>query len=210
MKRVLPVLACAALVGLAGCSGTTGGTAGPAVPPGQSVSSAAPTSSASDQVPGPGVPKVENPIDTTRFKKAPCDTLTQAQAQGLLGPSVVPKTDLQAPAGPACAWHHGEAYVGVVFSNVTNAGLTGYYRSRGSVYPLFIPLDPIDGYPIVAYGQADMRASDGQCDVAFGTSDREAVSVSITQSTENKGKQDPCQSARSVAQMVLGNLKGGR
>ncbi|WP_211226880.1 DUF3558 domain-containing protein [Amycolatopsis benzoatilytica] len=209
MKRVLSVLACAALAGLAGCSGTTGGAAGPARTPGQSAPSAAPTSAAADQVPGPGVPKVENPIDTDKFKKAPCDTLTPAQADSLVGKGVTPKTDLKAPAGPACAWH-SQAHIIVVFPNVDNLGLTSVYRAKGTTYPLFMPLDPIDGYPIVAYGQVDERASEGRCDVEFGTSDREGVVVSISQSPEKKGSQDPCQSARSVAQMVLGNLKGGQ
>lgn len=207
MKRGLPVLACAALVGLSGCSSTTDGHAGATASPSWPSS---PASAGAAQVPGPGVPKVENPLDTTRFKAAPCDTLTQAQAEDLVGAGIAPKADLNAPAGPSCAWH-SRAHIIVTFSNVDNLGLTSYYRAKGSVYPFFLPLAPIDGYPVVAYGQIDLRASKAQCNVALGTSDRDTVAISVTQSPEKRGTNgDACESAHQVAGLVLGNLEGGR
>nr|WP_202507257.1 DUF3558 domain-containing protein [Amycolatopsis rubida] len=197
------------MIGLSGCSGSADGHAGATATP-SSPASAAPASQGAAQVPGPGVPKVETPIDTARFRAAPCGSLTPAQAENLVGAGIVPRPDLNAPAGPSCAWH-SQAHVIVTFSNVDNLGLTSYYRAKGTVYPFFMPLDPIGGYPIVAYGQIDLRASKAQCEVALGTSDRDTVAVSVTQSPQNRGANgDACESAHQVAGLVLSNLKGGR
>ncbi|WP_205670147.1 MULTISPECIES: DUF3558 domain-containing protein [Amycolatopsis] len=161
------------------------------------------------QVPGPGVPKVLTPVDVSRFKQNPCNALTSTQISDLLGPHARVKPDLKSPAGPSCGWL-SLATIQVAVPNVDDLGLTSIYRSRGGIYPFFLPLAPVNGLPAVAYGQDDSRASRGECDVAVGVSDRETIEVSVRQSPENKGKEDPCESARKVAEKILGNLPGAR
>lgn len=203
MRRSL-ALAPLALFALAGCSSTAPGQAVPA----EHTDQPAP-SSTSDQVPGPGVPKVQSPIDITKFKQNPCESLTSAQISDLLGDGARVNPDPRGPGGPGCGWF-SQAQIVVVFPNVDKLGLTSVYRAKGGAYPFFMPLAPVDGYPVVAYGTADLRGRLGECNVALGTSDRETLDVSITQSAAHKGEKDPCESAREVAEKVLGNLRGGR
>ncbi|MET9260497.1 DUF3558 domain-containing protein [Amycolatopsis sp. NPDC004079] len=188
----------------AGCSGIVPVVAhgGGAQQPG----AAPPRSDPAATAPGPGVPKVANPIDVTRFKQNPCDALTSAQISDLLGGNARVKPDPHGPGGPACGWF-SQAQLVVVFPAVDKLGLTSIYRAKGGAYPFFLPLDPADGYPVVAYGEADRRASDGACDIAVGTSDRETLVVSITQSPGRKGETDPCESARRIAGRVQANLR---
>ncbi|WP_370934230.1 DUF3558 domain-containing protein [Amycolatopsis sp. cg13] len=194
-----------ALFAFAGCSSSAPGQAVPA----ERTDRPAPSSASADQVPGPGVPKVHNPLDITRFKQNPCDSLTAQQISGLLGDGARINPDPHGPGGPGCGWF-SQAQIVIVFPNVDKLGLTSVYRARGGAYPFFQPLAPVDGYPVVAYGTADLRARLGECNVALGTSDRETLDVSISQSPAHKGEKDPCESARGVAEQALGNLRGGR
>lgn len=200
MRRSVILLG-ASLLTLTACSDTKAGTATPVA-----------TSSAStDTVPAPGVPRVETPLDTTRYKQAPCQALTSEEISTLLGSGVTAKEQLDAPGGPTCDWHPGgttQAKVGVIFNKVNQAGLTGIYEKQGSTFRLFMPMDPIDGLPSVAYGLKDERTSSGRCAVAVGTSDHEMIDVSITQSEVNVGKKDPCAAAHEVAEKVVHNIKG--
>lgn len=204
MRRAL-ALAPLALFALAGCSATTPGQAVPAESTGPPTARTTPA----DEVPGPGVPKVPNPIDITRFKQNPCAALTAEQISSLLGDEARVVPDPKGAGGPGCGWF-SQAHLVVLFPNVDKLGLTSIYRAKGGTYPFFAPLAPVDGYPVVAYGIEDVRARLGECNVALGTSDRETVDVSITQSPAHKGEKDPCESAREVAGKVLGNLRGGR
>ncbi|MFD2465991.1 DUF3558 domain-containing protein [Amycolatopsis silviterrae] len=206
MRRVLALTA-VALCALASCSRTTAGRAAPGERSGQP-SSPAPNSTSAEQVPGPGVPKVESPIDAARFKQNPCGALTAAQVSDLLGNSPRVKPEPHGAGGPGCGWF-AQAQVAVVFPDINDLGLTSFYRAKDRVYPFFLPLAPLDGYPVVAYGEEDHRASRGACDIAMGISDHETVVVSITQSPAHKGEKDPCESARGIAEKVLGNLRGG-
>jgi hypothetical protein len=98
--------------------------------------------------------------------------------------------------------------VSVVYNKVNHTGLSAIFEKNGTTFPFFLPLDPIDGYPAVAYGLADERASRGRCAVALGTSDQEMIDISIAQSEEKAGKSDPCAAAHNVAAQVLDNLRG--
>ncbi|WP_290056692.1 DUF3558 domain-containing protein [Amycolatopsis solani] len=202
--RVVVSLAAAVLV-LGACGTTNGGTPVPVT----SVPSAPPSGSV-DEVPGPGVPKVANPIDMTRFDRAPCEALTPAQVAGLLGSEAETKPELDAPAGPTCNWEApGRSGIGVIFGHLDRRGLTSVYAAKGSAYPFVEPLEPVDGYPLVAYdGVGDQRAR-GECTVAVGTSDTQAIDISVNQSEKNIGKSDSCQAARQVTAMVLDNARNG-
>lgn len=199
MRRSL-VLLSASLLFLTACSDTKSGTATPVATP----------SNSTNDVPGPGVPKVETPVDTTRFKQAPCEALTSDEVTTLLGSSATAKEQLDAPGGPTCNWQPGgttQATVGVIFNKVNQAGLTGIYEKQGSTFRLFMPVDPVEGLPAVAYGLKDERSSSGRCALAVGTSDQEMIDVSITQSEANVGKKDPCAAAHEVAEKVVDNIK---
>jgi hypothetical protein len=200
MRRSVVLLSASLLI-LTACSDTKAGTATPVVT----------SSSSADTVPGPGVPKVETPVDTTRFKQAPCKALTSEEITTLLGPGVAAKEQLDAPGGPTCDWHPSgttQAKVGIIFNQVNQAGLTGIYEKQGSTFHLFLPMAPVADLPTVAYGLKDERTSDGRCAVAVGTSDHEMIDVSITQSEVNVGKKDPCAAAHEVAEKVVANIKG--
>ncbi|RSN66224.1 DUF3558 domain-containing protein [Amycolatopsis sp. WAC 04182] len=170
-------------------------------------SSTAPSSSAG-QAPRPDVPKVAEPIDLARFRAAPCDALTSTQAQDLIGPKVEASPRNES-AGPACAWvtpGTARPMINVIFGNAPNGGTAAVYAAKGKAYKLVEPLEPIEGYPVTAYGVLDRRA-EGGCNVALGTSDTETVGVAAEQSERNIGTKDPCDAARQAAISVLATLR---
>ncbi|MEU8636668.1 DUF3558 domain-containing protein [Amycolatopsis sp. NPDC048633] len=202
MRRSVVLLSASLLV-LTACSDTKAGTATPVVT----------SSGSADTLPAPGVPKVETPVDTTRFKHTPCEALTKEEITTLLGSGATAREQLDAPGGPTCDWHPGgttQAKVGVIFNKVNQAGLSGIYEKQGSTFRLFMPMDPVEGLPAVAYGLKDERTSSGRCAVAIGTSDQEMIDISITQSEVNVGKKDPCADAHEVAEKVVDNIKGAQ
>ncbi|WP_326945929.1 DUF3558 domain-containing protein [Amycolatopsis sp. NBC_01307] len=204
MRRILIPL-CASLVLLSACTTTKGGTASPSS---SSTSQTSPSNS-DTELPGSGIPRVESPIDISHFRDAPCDALTADQITRLLGAGVTPKPDLNSPAGPSCSIHPDEgtqASILIIFNNVDKRGLTSVYQAD---YRFFMPLSPVDGFPVAAYGLADDRADHGRCQIAIGTSDQQTVDITVAQSEDNIGKKDPCEAAREVASDVLSNLRGG-
>lgn len=206
MRRTL-ALTGLCFIALVGCTTNTSGVATPAGTP-----DSTPSPTAGDQVPGPGVPKVESPIDTASFSAAPCTALADAQTTEIFGATAIAKPDPQGPAGPACSWTPAAsngASVQVIFSTVDKLGLTSIYQAKGTTYKLFEVLSPINGYPVVAYGTQDMRTTDGICAVAVGTSDRSTVDISIRQSKSSVGQKDPCDAARTVAAKVLDTIRKG-
>jgi hypothetical protein len=202
MRRSV-VLLSASLLALTACSDTKAGTATPVTT----------SPSSADTLPAPGVPRVETPVDTTRFKQAPCKALTAEEIASLLGSGATAEEQLDASGGPTCDWHPSgttQAKVGVIFNKVNQAGLTGIYEKQGSTFRLFMPMEPVAGLPAVAYGLKDERTDGGRCAIAVGTSDHEMIDVSITQSEVNVGKKDPCAAAHEVAEKVAANIKGAQ
>jgi hypothetical protein len=206
VRRIL-ALSCVGLMSLVACSPQTSGTASPANTP----SSPGTSSSEQTQVPGPGVPKVATPIDTSRYESTPCSALTEGQTTEVFGGRSTAKPDPQAPAGPTCSWTPEDltgANVNVIFSKVDRLGLTSVYQAKGTTYKLFEVLEPIVGHPAVVYGTSDFRAT-GVCSIAVGTTDRSTVDITVTQSRGNVGQGDPCTAAQTVASKVLTTLQGG-
>ncbi|MEU0790976.1 DUF3558 domain-containing protein [Amycolatopsis sp. NPDC005961] len=206
MRGTILVLS-ALLLALAACSTTNPGTPSPA----GGTASTNTSSETGSNVPGPGVPKVPSPIDITRFKQNPCNALNANQVAGLLGSGVSGKSDLQAPAGPSCAWDSpdvSQAGIAVIFTGADQLGLTSVYAAQGKQYQFFQPLTAIDGFPIVAYGVNDERTTRGRCAVALGVSDTQVVDIHVSQSEGNIGKKDPCEAAHDIASQMLGNLRG--
>lgn len=204
MRRATLFLSAAALAALSACSTpTVDGSPTPT----SGGPSPAPSSSAS--LP-PGVPKVEHPIDVTRFKHEPCTALTKPQVEELLSPRAEAKPR-DGSAGPACRWSipsTSRPVVDVIFSNFEDSGTAKFYAGKGTNFKLLEPLEPIDGYPVTAYGVIDIR-SQGDCSVALGTSDTQTLGISATLSEANVGKKDPCAIAREAAIRVLATIRGG-
>ncbi|MFD9892229.1 DUF3558 domain-containing protein [Amycolatopsis sp. NPDC059027] len=212
VHRIAPVLGVVALA-LTACSTDTPGNAQPSPGTSSSRSQTAPPPGSADQVPGPGVPKVNSPIDTTSYHQTPCTTLTEAQVSELLGADARSKSDLNDPAGPTCTWRppgNSNTLVQVSFFTADATGLSRIYRQRGNDYKFFMELPPIAGFPAVAYDVSDRRNTKGECIVAIGTSDTSRLDSVITLSDKNIGKKDPCEIAQKVAGEALANVKGGR
>ncbi|MEU4246096.1 DUF3558 domain-containing protein [Amycolatopsis sp. NPDC026612] len=191
---------------VAACTTTQNGTATPS--PMSSITSK--TGDPASQLPGAGVPAVPSPIDTTQFQQKPCTTLTDTQIAKLLGSDVEPKENPTDEAGPSCFWHPRavtQAAVSVIYVTKNRRGLTAIYQQQGTTFPLFIPMEPVDGYPTVAYGQADLRTTNGKCAIALGTSNQDIIDVSVALSEGNIGKKDPCAAAHEVTATVLNNLQ---
>ncbi|MGY6656530.1 DUF3558 domain-containing protein [Amycolatopsis sp. TRM77291] len=205
MRRATLFFSAAALAALSACSTpTVNGSPTP--------TNSGPGSSASNSAGlPPGVPKVEHPIDLARFKQDPCTALTKTQITELLGPNTetLPRPD--GSAGPACRWSipsTTEPRIHVIFSNFGDSGTAKFYAAKGTTYQLLEPLEPVDGYPVTAYGDKDKRA-EGECSVALGTSDTQTVSINLVQSAANVGRKDPCEAAREGAVRVLATIRGG-
>jgi hypothetical protein len=205
VKRPFLVGLGATLLVVAACTSPKNGTASPT----STGAITSPTGGPHSGLPDAGAPEVPTPIDTTDFQQKPCTTLTAAQIAELLGPDVRPKEDPNDLAGPSCFWHPTsvtQATVSVIYNTKNQRGLTAIYEKQGTTFPLFVPMEPIDGYPTVAYGQADLR-SKGSCAIALGTSDQQVVDVSVALSEGNVGKKDPCAAAHEVTATVLNNLR---
>jgi hypothetical protein len=207
MRRTILLISAITLT-LSACSTpTTNGTPTPT-----SGGTSPSASKSADQLPGPGVPKVDNPIDLTQIKQTPCNALTETQAKELLGPEVEPKERLDGSTGPSCMWAPPSATrptVNVLFSKSPDRGMTSVYEAKGKTYKLFEPLESIEGFPVTAYGTEDERTSRGKCSVALGTSDTETIDIVLEQSEANIGKKDPCDAAREAAIRVLTTVRGG-
>ncbi|WP_216210642.1 DUF3558 domain-containing protein [Amycolatopsis aidingensis] len=205
MRQATPLLVTVAIL-LAGCSGQEPGS--PSLAPtatGQSPSGTSEPTSA----PNNGAPKVENPLDISRFQQAPCEVLTSEQVTRIFNAKVSPEPDINGPSGPACSWSAGlptKASVSVIFPKVYD-GLSAIY-GNGDRARLFEVLDPVAGYPAVASSIYDDPRTTGACPVIVGTSDTTAVNVNIQLSEDKVGEADPCQAAHDVAAMVISNIKG--
>lgn len=214
----LAVLACAAAA--AGCTTLSQGHATPTSTSSSSseegTTSSAPTSDESDieetpgdeELPSHGAPKVQNPLDVSRFEQDPCLALTQAQAQALNVP--YPGEPGELAFGKACSWGISgmrSGRVSIDFLSEDPTGLSSAYKSNeNGEFAFFEPLE-ILGFPAVAFDITDGRSS-GQCAVGVGTSDTLAFTVNVVLSGVNVGVKDPCEETAKVAEMMLQNMKG--
>lgn len=192
---------------VAGCSGTT--VAGsPTTIPGST--SASPTSAAA---PAAGVPTVQSPLPAKVIDGSPCDTaLTNADLTKLIGPPSQAKPS-DTPLGPSCAWDNASdngAGITVFYQTKSDRGLSLAYKNVKPTATHWAELQPIQGYPAVAYrpaGDPDTTGTD-HCQVVVGISDSLAYSAGITLSDNAKSRGiDPCTAGRDVADHILTNIK---
>lgn len=205
------VLGTALAVLLAGCTTAVNGQANPGS--GDSTTSTSETTtssdSGSDELPTDGAPKVDDPIDTTRFQDDPCLSLTASQVEDLS--FATPGQPFDAPLGKACKWQNEETRgeVQVRFLDEDPHGLSPEYRANDEgKWEYFEELPPIEGHPAVARSGSDTRDL-GDCTVVIGASDEIAFELALQLSQVNVGKQDPCDTAADVASMALQTMQQG-
>jgi hypothetical protein len=205
------------LVLVMGAAACTSSSAGIPKPASELPTSDTPTSQSGendgsgDDLPYAGAPAVTDPLDTEQFQQDPCRALTTAQTDNFNVGS--PGRLRDGGLGKACEFR-GKADRGAL---VEIASLDENPRGVSAVYgadedgklAFFKPLDPIEGYPAVAYGVLDDRAN-GECSVVIGTSDEIAFEVVLRLSTKNIGKKEPCETAAMVAGEVLQTMKAAQ
>jgi hypothetical protein len=197
---------------LASCSDPEKGEARPAdtTEPAPATSDERPTTSSDsgeDDLPSNGAPKVENPIDVSEFEQQPCRMLTDEQVRqaGL----VPPGAPGEGAYAPACDWRNREsgANLNTQFGDPSRRGLSaGYAANEAGKFDLWLELDPVDGFPAVAFGLRDLRQS-GECTIMVGTSDEVTFQLSVELSEAKRGKADPCEAAAQVAALSLQTMK---
>lgn len=205
MRRVIAALATgsAALVA-AGCSGETGGAAEP--PAADSSASSSP-STGSSALPNSGAPAVTSPLPESVLSGDPCEALTRQQIADALGEgaSQGERRDLDT-VGPGCDWHaatSGDGGFVVSFNTASRQGLSEVYANAKPQMDVFRELEPIEGFPAVAYKRGDAAR---ECTVDVGLANEYTVSITSTQSTAKEGKADSCEGTETVASWLVGNL----
>jgi hypothetical protein len=187
---------------LSACSQSTLGSGTPT--PGFS----APDSPTGTSSSAAAAPQVSNPLDVSKFEKAPCLLLSAAQANQIL---TVTRTVTMPGAtnNPICGWKD-EGGAGLSLGLVGgNGGLSTVYRQHHPGDPgYFIPIPSVGGYPALFASVADLR-SKGTCTVAVGVRDDVAMSVNMDWVVQKPGQGDPCQLAQKAAELAVATLKGG-
>ncbi|WP_410647961.1 DUF3558 domain-containing protein [Amycolatopsis sp. cmx-4-54] len=196
----LTVLAAAAILLLAGC------TEKPETPPG---TSSGPSLSKA-ALPYADAPKVENPMSASVIQRDPCDVLTPAQISSLFQgkPEVQPARDTG--VAQQCRWadiSRGSS-IGIQLLYAARDGLSQFYAKKQS-NGLWQLLEPVQGYPAVAYGAKDTRQTLGDCSVLVGVADNAVFEVDVNVADAKAGTVDPCKDARMVADLAVTTLKSG-
>jgi hypothetical protein len=203
--RQLLVLTALAATMSSGCTTATAGNATPETDPPDSTQPETP----SGGIPTDGAPKVEDPLDTSRFQEDPCLSLSADQSEELnLGGSGKPA---ESALGGACEWRNDttRGRVRIAFFEKSQDGLSAEYRAeKDGKWAYFDELAPIDGLPAVARDITDDRKNGG-CPVVVGASDELTFEVDLQQSEANVGQRDPCEVAVDVAEMAVATMRKG-
>ncbi|MET9260498.1 DUF3558 domain-containing protein [Amycolatopsis sp. NPDC004079] len=161
--------------------------------------------------PSAGVPTVASPLPASLVQGDPCTVLTDAQVKTLFSgatPQVQPSQDTG--VAKQCRWSNPSrgSGIGVQLVYAWKDGLGHVYAKKNEGF--FEELAPVQGYPAVAYGPTDDRAT-GRCSVAIGIADDAAFEVDVKLADSQAGKgADPCQDAQHVADLALATMRKGR
>lgn len=152
-----------------------------------------------------GAPKVDNPLDATKYLTDPCSAISPRllQSLGLPGQG---KPDTDGAIGsraPSCGWRAGRELVSVGFLKGNENGLADLYRGHASQPYAFWEETTIEGYPGVIHDALDSRDS-GECSVAVGLNDALAMAV---HELGGSGP-GPCERAKTVAEAAIQTLRG--
>lgn len=161
-----------------------------------------------EDLPFAGAPKVDNPLDTSRYEKEPCEALTADQAQSLnLPPTGVINNDVA--LGVGCVWRNSttHGYVGIDFLVQDPRGLSPEYQNR-TKYDFFEVLPDIEGFPAIARGGSTDR-DHGICTVMVGVADDMVFASNVQLSQVNIGQKEPCDVAAQVAGLAVQTMRRG-
>jgi len=196
--RAVIVTAAACALLLSACSEDEGRPVGD---PGDLPATSGPAQQPSDEAP-PDAPKVTNPItNLEKFKKSPCDMISDDRVKSLGFTNEIPKPD--APNGPGCMWKNDDfENVGIGLLNNQPLGIAGIYRNQEQgLYGYFEPVD-VAGYPGVYSDAYDGRPS-GACTLSVGVTDTQVFTVTT------QVKSDPCERAKQAAEAALQTMSEG-
>lgn len=200
MRTRLPlVIAVLGMLVVSGCTTTSPGTPLPGSSTG---------SSADSDLPTDGAPKVENPLDVSRFEQKPCDVLTPEDAEELN----IPATGEQEgdSLGETCYWRNTQTRgsLAASFFSGDKRGLSSVYQeAKGSDFPYFEPIGDVEGHPAVAYNTEE-EAPRTDCTVAVGLSDQLVFTARVALSDANLGRRKPCEVAADAAGMMMKTMLG--
>jgi hypothetical protein len=170
------------------------------------------TSGGQSSDPAHGAPRVEHPLDATRFIGQPCAALDQTQLATLaVQKPGIPTTSgaVAENVGPYCSWQYpvgangSVGSIGVGFLLGNKQGLSDSYRARDE-FEYFEPTT-VEGYPAVFTDRSDRR-QDGECNIVVGISDM------LTFRSWESGRLDAqgsCDRAKQVAVAAMTTLKAG-
>jgi len=158
-----------------------------------------------------GAPKVNTPLDASKYLPQPC-TVLSAAALGSFNISKpgTPDVDseLAKTAGPSCTWTSDAQPMpftyNVGFLTGNKNGLSDTYRGRDRFKGYFEPTE-IDGYPAVFNDLNDFRPN-GSCNLTIGISDKLAFRVAVKFSRDEGTKS--CDESKKLASAVIQTLKG--
>lgn len=201
--RIWATLAvCVAILGLVGCTTSTAGTAAPGP---EGTESPASTKTEPDTH---GAPRVEHPLDASRFLTDPCAVLTPAQLATF---SVTrpgdgdTESEIAKAAGPSCAWHADPAAsstISVALMSGNKHGLADLYGMRDESE--YFEETTVEGYPAVFNDPTDSR-DEGICNIHVGVSDALAFFASENGTLDADGA---CSRAEQVAAAVIVTMRG--
>ncbi|MGB3339801.1 MAG: DUF3558 family protein [Devosia sp.] len=199
------------VLGLAGCTTRDAGTptsgqvsSRSTAPTGTGPSESSMPSSEEDTY---GAPRVESPLDATKFLADPCAVLTPVQLP-TFGVSQPGRGDTEGEiaktVGPLCIWTADpevDSTISVAWQSGNKNGLADLYRLRDR-WEYFVETT-VEGYPAVFNSALDSRA-EGYCTVSVGVSDALTFTASETGKLDADGA---CARAEQVAAAAIVTLK---
>ncbi|GAB3486686.1 DUF3558 domain-containing protein [Amycolatopsis cihanbeyliensis] len=159
----------------------------------------------SSALPTDGVPKVANPLDTTAIEADPCRAVTKAEIESVGSPVKGVEPDAQDPLGPECSWTlatgHGQVGAGPLTAD--SLGLSGVYaKHKKNQIETFKPVQSVNGYPGVIYGESDM-----DCALTVGVRDDLGYDVIFQAGLKNPNRGNTCPAAIKVAEFAIEHIK---
>jgi hypothetical protein len=184
---------------LAACSTTVVGNPAPATGSGPASSTGGPD----------GVPKVAHPLETSRFEKEPCATLSSEQL-GQLGITTAPKPMPEDKLGPSCTWNaddDGGLNLGARLLTV-GSSLASLYKQRDQGrWKLFEPVADVAGYPGVLLDPSSAQPK-GKCELSVAVRDDLIYSLQVDMLQSSKDYANPCPVVQKAAEMAVSTMKG--
>ncbi|SEB40291.1 Protein of unknown function [Amycolatopsis tolypomycina] len=154
------------------------------------------------------VPTVPSPLPATALDGNPCESaLDSSQITQFLGQSTPAKAS-DTELGPMCQWSSASgsgAGITVAYQTKSDQGIGLAYQNVKPQAARWEPLDPIQGFPAVAYANVDDKRS---CVVVVGVTGKLAFSTALTLGDKSAAEGKDCfDAAPRVADTVLTNLK---